>query len=221
LSAKHAAAVAWALAATALAAGAAPAADSIGKWQAGTNYLVLVEPRPPQLPRGKVEVNEVFWYGCGHCYALDPTLESWKAKKPGYVEFVRTHVVWGPLHRQHARLYYTLQELGRMDLHTKVFDTIHKEGRILAARNENDARMQQKTFLIENGVSEQDFDRAYDSPAVAAAVARAEQLTVDFKVESVPILFVNGRYSTSVSQAGDETKLVSLLDDLAKSERRR
>ena len=88
----------------------------------------------PASPAGKVEVNEVFWYGCGHCYALDPALESWKAEKPAYVEFVRVPVIWGPMHRQHAKLYYTLQALRRPDLHSKVFDAIHQQGLQLAAR---------------------------------------------------------------------------------------
>src|SRR3954464_14183880 len=86
----------------------------LSQWQEGTNYTVLPNPQAPGV-QGKVVVNEVFWYGCGHCYALDPLLESWKLKKPEYVEFVRIPVVWGQVHRQHARLYYTILALGRGD----------------------------------------------------------------------------------------------------------
>ena len=77
-------------------------------------------------------MNEVFWYGCGHCYALDPTLENWRETKAKYIDFQRIPVIWGPPHRQHAKLFYTLQALGRGDLHAKVFDAIHRDGNMLA-----------------------------------------------------------------------------------------
>src|ERR1700742_4387655 len=80
-------------------------ATASGDWVAGTNYLVLKTPIPTNVAKGKVEVIEFFWYGCGHCNALDPTLESWKASKPAYVEFSRIHVVWGPIQQQHAKLF--------------------------------------------------------------------------------------------------------------------
>ena len=78
----------------------------------------------------------MFWYGCSRCYALDPTLETWKQKKPAYVDFVRIPVMWGPPHQQHAKLFYTLMALNRLDLHGKVFDTIHKEHNFLAAQSD-------------------------------------------------------------------------------------
>lgn len=204
-----------------LAVGLAPAcgAEQTDKWQPGTNYTVLSQ-AGRSIPGRKVVVTEVFWYGCGHCWALDPALEYWNTKKPEFVEFVRTPVMWGPIHRQHARLYYTLRELGRLDLHPKVFDAIHKEGQMLAARTEEDARAQQQAFLEKHGVKKKDFDAAYDSTAVSEGLSHAEQVTLGMRVESVPILFVNRRYSTTVSQAGDSKKLLELLDDLAESEYR-
>src|SRR6185437_7422025 len=100
-----------------------------GKWAAGTNYTVLSPAQPTDAPPGKVEVIEMFWYGCPHCYAFDPVLEAWKAHKAGYIEFVRVPVMWADIHRSHARLFYTLQALGKLDqLHSKVFDQIHQKG---------------------------------------------------------------------------------------------
>lgn len=192
-----------------------------GRWQAGTHYTLVPRPELPDAGRGKVEVDEIFWYGCGHCYRLDPTLESWKKTKPAYVEFVRIPVIWGPVHRQHARLFYTLQALGRADLHTVVFDTIHQEGHMLAAGTDEEARAQQRAFFMQHGVSEKAFDDAYDSVAVAVNVAHAEQVTRNFQVASVPVLIVGGKYQTSVSQAGSAEQLVALVNDLAASERRR
>jgi thiol:disulfide interchange protein DsbA len=192
-----------------------------GKWQAGVNYTLAAKPQPPGAGRGKVEVNEVFWYGCGHCYKLDPTLEGWKKTKAKYVEFARVPVVWGPVHRQHARLFYTMQALKRTDLHMVVFDTIHREGNILAAHSDEDARASHRTFFMAHGVTEKAFNDAYDSKEVAANLARAEKLTQDFDVASVPLMIVNGKYLTGVSEAGSAEKLVALINDLAASEKKR
>ena len=82
---------------------------------------------------------EVFWYGCPHCYALEPFIQSWMKNKPEYIQFVRVPVMWGPVHRAHARLFYTLQALGRRDLHQKVFDTIHKRAATCCSSNDEQA----------------------------------------------------------------------------------
>jgi thiol:disulfide interchange protein DsbA len=195
--------------------------SALDKWKAGTNYQLAPAPQPTNVGAGKVEVNEVFWYGCGHCYALDPALESWKTSKAPYVEFVRIPVIWGEVHRQHAKLFYTLQALHRLDLHAKVFDAIHKHGMALSARDELEARALHRGFLIGEGVSEKDFDAAYDSMSVAANLSRAAEFTKLFQVGSVPLMVVNRKFLTSVSEAGGEAKLISLVNDLAASEKAR
>ena len=199
----------------------ASAEGSMDNWSPGTNYLPVPQPRTPQVARGKVEVNEIFWYGCSHCYALDPSLEKWSKAKPAYIEFVRTPVIWGPVHRQHARLFYTLQSLKRTDLHITVFEAIHRQGNMLAARNDAEARALHLDFLKQHGVSEKAFNAAYDSAAVTDGVAFAERLTSDLSVAGVPLLVVHGKYTTNVSQAGGERQLFSLIDDLAAREKQR
>jgi thiol:disulfide interchange protein DsbA len=211
----------WTLSACTRAAEPATAASALSKWKAGINYKVLPAPQPTSVAAGKVEVDEVFWYGCGHCYTLDPTLESWKAQKPPYVEFVRVPVIWGPVQRQHAKLFYTLQALGRPELHTKVFDAIHQLGLSLSARNEVEARALHFAFLNHEGISEKEFDAAYDSMSVASNILRAEEFTKKFAVGNVPVMIVNGKYMTSVSEAGSEDKLIALVNDLAASEKAR
>jgi thiol:disulfide interchange protein DsbA len=201
---------------------AAPAtAPAAMPWKSGINYNVLAFPVTPEGPKGKVQVNEVFWYGCSHCYALDPVLENWKKSKPEFIEFVRIPVIWGPAHRQHARLFYTLQKLGRGDLHPKVFAEIHERGKPLMAETDLAARAIHLAFLKENGVSEQQFDAVYDSAEVENNVDLAEHLTGQFEVSSVPTMIVAGAYSTSVSQAGGEQQLLTLINDLATREQRR
>jgi protein dithiol oxidoreductase (disulfide-forming) len=194
---------------------------ALAQWKTGTNYHLLAAPQPTTVAKGKVEVNEIFWYGCGHCYALDPTLETWNAEKPSYIEFVRIPVIWGQPHRQHAKLYYTLQALHRPELHAKVFEAIHRKGVMLYARDDLEARAQHLAFLTAEGVTEKDFNAAYDSMSVASNILRAEDLTRKYVIETVPVLIVNGKYSTSVSEAGGPSQLLSLINDLAASEKNR
>src|SRR5579862_1764336 len=104
-----------------------------GKWKPGVNYDPLVPAQPTTVGPGKVEVVEVFWLGCPHCEALEPFLQSWLKNKPGYIEFVRVPVMWGPAHRAHAHLFYTIAALNRTDLVQKAFDTIQAQHQMLFA----------------------------------------------------------------------------------------
>jgi thiol:disulfide interchange protein DsbA len=192
-----------------------------GKWKAGTNYTPLVPAQPTSVAAGKVEVVEVFWYGCPHCAALEPFIQSWLKNKPEYVELVRVPVMWGPVHRAHAKLFYMLRALKRPDLDQKVFDTIHKDGNMLVANDEQVTRKMQMDFLKANGVSVEDFNKAWDSFAVTTELQRAEQLTERYKVNGVPLIVVNGKYTTDVGMAGGAGQLLQLINDLAASEKQR
>lgn len=201
-----------------------PAQDRLpaGKWQVGKNYQPIVPAQPTNVGPGKVEVVEVFWYGCNHCYALDPFLESWKANKPSYIEFVRLPVMWGPAHKSHARFFYTLQALGRdTDLHVKAFDTIHRGGNPLLGNDEESSYRVQLAFAKANGIDEKKFAEAYRSMWVDTKLRQAEDLTKRYRVEGVPLIVINGKYSTDVGAAGGQSQLLALINDLAASEKRR
>ncbi|HTL21629.1 MAG TPA: DsbA family protein [Steroidobacteraceae bacterium] len=199
-------------------AGALPA----GKWQAGVNYDPVVPAQPTSVSQGKVEVMEVFWLACPHCYALEPRVRSWLKSKPAYVEFVRVPVIWQPMHRDHARLYYTLEALNRDDLVGKAFDTIHQdlENHVapLIGQSEDETFRLQQQFATQNGISADDFSKAYNSFSVSSNLQRAEEITQRYHVQGVPFFVVNGKYSTDVAKAGNEAKLIELISDLAASE---
>jgi thiol:disulfide interchange protein DsbA len=111
--------------------------------------------------------------------------------------------------------------LNRPDLHSKVFDAIHKEHNLLAAQSDAEARTLHLAFFKAQGISEQDFNAAYDSKAVADNLQRAQDTTYRYGVSSVPLMIVNGKFTTDVTMAGDPGKLVTLVDDLAASEKKR
>jgi thiol:disulfide interchange protein DsbA len=193
-----------------------------GEWQPGVNYDPVVPAQPTSVAPGKVEVLEVFWLACPHCYALEPYLRNWLKTKPAYVEFVRVPVYWQPIHRAHARLYYTLDALGRQDLVSKAFDTIHQDldNHIppLYTENEDETFQLQQQFAVKNGVSADDFAKAYNSFTVNSNLARAEEITQRYRVEGVPLIGVNGKYTTDIGKAGSEEKLIKLINDLAAAE---
>jgi thiol:disulfide interchange protein DsbA len=191
-----------------------------GKWQPGVNYEPLVPAQPTSVAPGKVEVIEVFWLACPHCYALEPFIKNWLKTKPAYVEFVRVPVMWGPVHRANARLYYTFEALGRDDLVTKAMDTISTQHTPLAGNSEEESLRVEQNFATRNGVSADDFAKAYNSFTVNSNLQRAEQLTQRYHVEGVPLVVVNGKYTTDLSKAGGEGKLMELVNDLASAEHR-
>lgn len=185
-----------------------------GRWKAGVNYDPIVPSQPTSVGQGKVEVVEFFWYACPHCYALEPYLKSFLETKPSYVEFVRIPIMWGPVHRAHAHLFYTLEALGRKDLHAKVFDTIHLQHNLLVGNDEASTLNLQLEFAKANGIDPEAFRKAYNSLTVATNLQRAEELMHRFQVESVPFLVVNGKYATDVGKAGSPENLIALINDL-------
>lgn len=194
-----------------------------GRWTAGVNYHPLSPAQPADAPAGEVEVIEVFWYGCPHCYALEPYLESWLKSKPSYIDFVRVPVMWSQIHRAHARLFYTLQALGKLDqLHGRVFDEIHQTGDELFVPNNPQATLAaQVKFAAANGISAAAFTSAYNSSGVQADLQQADQLDRRYQIDSVPTIIIDGKYETDVEQAGSAEKLIELINDLAASEKRR
>jgi thiol:disulfide interchange protein DsbA len=189
-----------------------------GKWKPGVNYDAVVPSQPTSVAAGKVEVLEVFWFACPHCYALEPFLNAWRKTKPEYVEFVRVPVMWGPVHRAHAQLYYTLKQLGRDDLDDKVFDTLHQGQTPLVGNSPEETFQQQLQFAKANGIDAEAFRKAYNSFAVNADLQRAEEITQRYHVEGVPLIVVNGKYITDVGKAGSHENLIAEINDLAAGE---
>jgi thiol:disulfide interchange protein DsbA len=216
------AAVASTMAAATPTAVAANANSGPALWQEGTNYTRLVPAQPTAVGAGQVEVLEFFWYGCPHCYALEPLIESWRKTKPGFITFIRVPVMWSEAHRSTARLYYTLESMGKLDaLHGEVFKEIHVNNDPLIATDPNDtagAERIETAFVTKLGVPEDAFKKAYHSFAVETALQRADQLGQRYRIEGVPTFVVNGKYMADVRSAGSPERLMSLVSDLATQE---
>jgi thiol:disulfide interchange protein DsbA len=179
----------------------------------GIDYKRLASPQPTANP-DKIEVLELFWYGCPHCYHLEPQLDAWLESKPDDVAFVRIPAVLGPDWELLARAYYTMELLGVEDqVHTALFDRIHKERK--PVRTVDDV----KAVFVEHGVTPQDFDQAFQSFAVITKTGRARQARNLYGITGVPVLVVNGKYLTSAQMAGGNKQMLQVVDFLVDKER--
>lgn len=180
----------------------------------GVHYKLLKPAQPTSVAPGKVEVVEVFWYACGHCYLLEPKIEAWERKgKPAYVEVVRMPAVWNDLLKTHARLFYTIEVLGQPQLNNEAFREINVRGNRLDTPDKIEA------FFTSRGVAKADFQKAFSGFAVESKLARAVDLNKRYRITSTPTVVVNGKYVTDASMAGGEDKLFEVITALAAKEK--
>ena len=112
------------------------AVESNDKYQAGVHYEIIDNPTSVR-DSSKVEVIEVFWFGCNHCYALEPYLARWKKDMPQGVNFSKSPATWNEVLKTHARIYYTAKALGiEQQFIPAAFNTIQNEGRRLTGNTE-------------------------------------------------------------------------------------
>ena len=175
----------------------------------GSEYDRISPPATAAADSDKVEVVEVFWYGCPHCYDFEPYVERWLKAKPKAVKFVRMPATLNPSWVTHARAFYALQAIGEIDrAHKALFQAIHEQGRTLFDAG-SIAR-----FLAQLGIDPQSFRQAYNSPEVQAKVEQAGEQQVRYAISGVPSVIVDGQYRTSASQAGSYEEMLKVIDYL-------
>jgi thiol:disulfide interchange protein DsbA len=162
-----------------------PAAEP---FEAGKHYFPLdqvVRVRDPN----KIEVVEVFWYGCGHCFRFDPLVKAWQKTLPADIDFIRLPVIWNSNTELHAQMFYTAQSLGLLNrLHDRFFDVMNVQGNPLNTKD----KVQE--FFVNNGVKANEFDQAFTSFGVTSQVNQAKGRTLSYKVEGTPEMIVAGKY---------------------------
>jgi thiol:disulfide interchange protein DsbA len=184
-----------------------------GEFELGKDYNRLTPTQPTSSGPEQVEVAEIFWYGCPHCYNFDPILKSWESSKADYISFVRIPAVWNPLLRMHAQAFYTAQVLGKgAEMHEPLFAEIHQNGNYL------DSPEKLANFFARFGVSREAFNDAFNSREVNELLQRAEELNQRYQISSVPSIVINGKYTSNASMTGSYERLIELIDTLAASE---
>ena len=171
---------------------------------------------PPQDTANpdKIEVLEMFWYGCPHCFRLEPRIKQWLTTKPDDVEYVRLPAIFRPQWELHARVYYTAELLGVLDAtHDALFNAIHAERRPL----NDEASI--ADFFAEHGVDRQKFLDTLHSFAVDTKVRRAQLMTNRYGATGVPTIIVNGKYRTDGNLARSYDNIMRVVDRLIEQER--
>jgi thiol:disulfide interchange protein DsbA len=180
----------------------------------GTQFTKIDPPVPTQA-QGKVEVVEFFSYACPHCNAFEPTLDAWAKKLPADVAFRRVPVPFLMNAELFQRTYFALESLGLVDaMQRKVFAAVHVDRLRLDSANDVAA------LVAKNGGDSAKFLDAMKSFGVANGVTRAKKMTVDYKIDSVPSLAVQGRFLTSPSLAGGPEKALQVADFLIQRARK-
>ena len=172
-----------------------------------------IDPPAPVDSGDKIEVVEFFWYGCPHCYTLDPYVTEWLKSKPENVEFKHIPVPLNPTWTPHTHFFYAAEALGVIDkLHGPLFDALHKDKRRIY-----DKKSLVK-FAVDHGVDEKELLKAWNSFAVSVKVKRAKKLGQSYRISGVPAVGINGKYKTSGSLAGTYPKMLEIIDQLIDKE---
>lgn len=177
----------------------------------GVEYTQLAR-RMPVETGDKIEVREIFWYGCPHCHSLEAPLARWLKTLPKNVKFIRTPgATWASTWETHARSYYAFEAMNLVDkLHPAMFSAIHAQNRPLI--DENSIGF----FVAEKGVDEKLFRSYYNSFAVGAKVKSARNFSEQSGIKSVPTLVVDGLYVTNSTMSGTHQDMMKVVDFLIK-----
>ncbi len=168
-----------------------------------------LKPAQPTETAGKIEVVEFFWYGCPHCYNLEPLIENWQKHLAGDTYFRRVPAVFNARWGYDATLFYAFEAMGVLEkLHRPLFDAIHRD----RLRTDNPQALSE--WLQKHGIDASKFSETFKSFGVQAKVRRASQQTVAYKIDGTPAMAVQGRYTVSADQGGTHEKMLQTVDYL-------
>ena len=186
------------------------------EFKEGQHYFEIFPAMQTDTVGGKVEVVELMWLGCPHCFNLEPTIKQYKKSLPDYIDFKQIPAMLNPRWVADARTFYIAEILdpkGTKKLVDKVFHAIHVQ-----KRSRMSAPDVVKRFMLQQGVTEDEFENAANSMVLQAKLNRGKQISADSQAQSVPTLIINGRYRTSPYAAGDEKKMIEIVNMLTKKE---
>ncbi|MCK4841907.1 MAG: thiol:disulfide interchange protein DsbA/DsbL [Methylococcales bacterium] len=175
-------------------------------------YETLTPAQPTQNP-DKIEIIEFFWYGCPHCYSLEPVLTKWLKTLPDNVEFIRQPAVFSSLWGKHAKAYFVAEALGVVDkVHADLFDTIQNKKQKLTSEEEL------ADFFVAHGVDKTKFHNTFNSFLIDAKMRQAKAMAPRYGITGVPAIIINGKYKTSGPIAKSQANIIKVINRLIKQE---
>lgn len=201
-----------ALTGLACAIGLANTGAQAASYVAGKDYRVL--DNPEKISGDAIIVREFFWYGCPHCYALNPHMEKWSQTKDKDVAFLKTPAALNPVWEASARGFYAAQLLGYEDkTHDALFNAIHEDG-----KKPFDQASLSKWYGSQ-GVDQKKFNSLYNSFAVGTKIGRSQAGAKRYQLSGVPAVVVQGKYVVTGEDA-KVAKVVDFLVDKARAEKK-
>ena len=202
------------------------------RWVEGRHYLRLPVAQTAESRPGKIEVAEVFSYGCVHCYRAQADVARLKAALPpdAYLTYVHASFIPAEAWPMYQRAWYTAQAMGIGDAnHQKMFSAVWEAGEVLLIdKTTNGVRkplptLQQaaRFYARVANVKEADFLKTANSPAINTQVKRADQLIAAWRIGGTPSFVVNGRYLVNSDVVSSWSDLQSVTLFLVSQERQR
>ena len=167
-----------------------------------------------QTESDKIIIYEFFWYGCPHCYNIEPTINQIEDNLKKDTILIKVPVALRNTWEIHAKAYYTLQQMKLDDdLHEKIFSEIHVNA------NRLDTEEKLINFLNDQGHDAQKFSKILNSFGTEIRVKKASRLANQYQITSVPTLIINGKYRTSGSYVSSYEELYDVVQLLVDKER--
>jgi len=176
--------------------------------QIGQEFDAVAQTLPTD-DKNKIEVMEIFWYGCSHCYHMEQPLNAWLKKLPDDVNFKRMPGLPNPSWAPMAQAYFTMENLGVSEkLHDKLFDAIHKQKSL----NPTDSKAALNWIVSNSGLDRKKVEDTFNSFTVNANLKRAAQVFRSSGATGVPSLVIDGKYITSGTMAGGNAQALQVTD---------
>ncbi len=159
-----------------------------------------------QTQHEKIVIYEFFWYGCPHCFNIEPTINKIESNLEEDTILVKVPVALRPSWLNHAKAYYALEQMKLDDiLHEKIFEEIHLNN------NRLDTKNKLEEFIEGHGFDKKKFAEYYDSFGTEIRERRDSRLAKMYQINSVPTLVVNGKYLTSGSYVSEYDELYNIV----------
>lgn len=184
--------------------------------QVGNNFDAVAQPIATDNA-AKIEVMEIFWYGCSHCYSMDTPLNAWVKKLPADVYFKRMpglpNASWAPM----AKAFYAMETLGVGEkLHTPLFEAVHKAKSL----NPTDEKAILAWLIQNSKMDKAKVESAFNSFTINTNLNRAAQTFRASGATGVPSLVIDGKYITSSTMNGGNEQALKVADYIIENVRK-
>ncbi len=192
---------------------ATPSQAQTAQYIEGTHYQLIPTPVKTR-DANKIEITEVFWYGCPHCNQFRPVFEAWKKQQGDDVDIGHSPAIWNKPMIVHAHLYYTAKALRLEDkMHKEIFDAMHIEKKRLVSKTPI------YKLFEKHGVTQETFEKTFDSFGVKSQVQQATARARSYGITGTPEVIINGKYRVSGRMVSSQAEVLKVASFLIEKER--